>query len=64
MQIEHLRSKGKSEIYGLSLHPQGTKTGCYHESGTCFGVLENHVLLSFLWSEFGKRPVNYVTLKF
>ena len=32
------------------LHPQEENFGCYHKSGTCLRVLENHVLLSFWWS--------------
>ena len=39
-------SRGQSKIYGLFLNfvaPPEEKLGCYHELGTCLGVLEKHV---------------------
>ena len=44
------------------LHPQEENLGYYFQSGTCLGALENHVLLSFLWSMFCKWPVINITL--
>ena len=44
------------------LHPQEEKIGYYFQSEACFGALEIHVLLSFLWSIFCKWLVINVTL--
>ena len=44
------------------LHPQEEKLGYYFQLGTGLGALETHVLLSFLWSAFCKRPVINITL--
>ena len=41
--------------------PQEEKFHCYHALGIHLGCLENHVLLSYLWSYFQNRHVNYVT---
>ena len=41
--------------------PQEENIGYYFQSETCLGASETHVLLSFLWSGFCKRPVITVT---
>ena len=41
--------------------PQEEKFHCYHALGIHLGCLENHVLLSYLWSYFQNRHVKYVS---
>ena len=43
--------------------PRKGRFGRYHESGTCLGGLETHVVLSYLWSVSCKRTVINVTLE-
>ena len=52
----------KSQIFSSVAPPQEENLGHYFQSGTCLGALKTHVLLSFLWSIFCKRPVTNVTL--
>ena len=40
-------SRGPNLDIWAILHPQEEKLGYYFQSGTCFGTLETHILLSF-----------------
>ena len=62
-QDRHYWSRGQISNFEFCCTPQEEKVGYYFQSGTCLGVSETHVLLSFLWSVFCKWPVITVTPK-
>ena len=54
-------SRSQNEKNSSCSTPQEEKFHCYHALGIHLGCLENHVLLSYLWSYFQNRHVKYVT---